>query len=485
MTDTFTNEGRYTISIDQKAPLPVINVKALLSAIAAENLTELIPVYYIFLQRDLHLGSEVAKRRLQILSNPIVIDTEDKKLKAFLEAYLKKIKFGALITHISLAIPYGFSCTDMVWGAMDIEKKSYFLPKEFYAIHPRYMEYEKKVSTDLQPTLLINRSSSEKVDPSEKPQKFLLHMHPVDSGDLIDYGLMHKVIFTALIKHIAINSNLKYFEDLGIPPIIMNFDTDDEKELTKVLNQVLSLRSQSAGVFPQEATVKLLEGKAGKTEFLSFVKQCDSWISRYVLGNTLSGSGGESGGSYALGEIHDERRKDIQSYDLGLIAAPLQMLLEMVAHESFASYAEFELKFDDNDTADEEKLATTYEKIDGMGYDIPEEHMRDIFNIPGLKKRKGVQGAGKEKNGRQELNATTTPLDAIDAFLQSESYRKKGEEFDTRLQQTVDSLLRECNSYEEVLERLTEKYNEVELEKLEEVMTQRIANSTLKGVFDA
>jgi phage gp29-like protein len=469
--------NKLSISTDQKSPLPKIDIKGVLGAIQSEDLNTLIPLYYTFLQRDLHLGAESHKRRMQLLSTPWLLIGEDDTTNKIIEDYLDKIKLDSLILDISLGVNYGFSLTDMVWETIELDSKSYFVPTSFYSIHPRFCEVDKNDN------ILIKQSSTSKIDPTADPDKFLIHKHKTDSGNLIDFGIMHKVIFTVLIKHIVINANLKYFEDLGIPPIIMNVDLEDKEEIKKVLNQVLSLRSNSAGIFPKNAEINLLEGKAGKTEFLEFVSKCDTYISNYILGNTLSGSGGQGGGSFALGSVHDTRRKDILSFDSKLIAETINDLVQKVLKQTGRSGCIF--KFDTLDEGDEDLLSKTYERITKMGYEIPLEHMQDIFNIPGLKLKpqpKQEQNT-KEINAKQSNAKASLPYDEIDKAIDKDAlneYKRIEEE----LSGVLKDLLQNARSYEEAFKHLEESYPDISLDVLEESMFKALANSHMKGAQD-
>jgi phage gp29-like protein len=469
--------SKLSISTDQKSPLPKIDTKGVLGAIQSEDLNALIPLYYTFLQRDLHLGAESHKRRMQLLSTPWLLIGDDKATNKIIEDYFDKVKLDSLILDISLGVNYGFSITDMVWDTMELDSKQYFVPKSFYSIHPRFCEVDKNDN------ILIRQSSTSKIDPVDDTDKFLIHKHKTDSGNLIDFGIMHKVIFTVLIKHIVINANLKYFEDLGIPPIIMNVDIEDKEEIKKVLNQVLSLRSNSAGIFPKDAEINLLEGKAGKTEFLEFVSKCDTYISNYILGNTLSGSGGQGGGSFALGSVHDTRRKDILSFDSKLIAETINELVQIVLKQTGRKGCIF--KFDTLDEGDEDLLSKTYERITKMGYEIPLEHMQDIFNIPGLKQKEAPKQEPntKEKNARQSDLDTSLPGDEIDKAVDEDAINEY-KRIEDELSNVLKDILDNSSSYEDAFTKLEEIYPDVSLATLEESMFKALANSQMKGAQD-
>jgi phage gp29-like protein len=463
---------RFDIKTENKLDLPKISITSALNALRNEDIETLIPLYSVFLDRDAHLISETQKRRIQLLSMPYQIECEDKATKEFLESYLKSIAFDMLLFDVSLAIPYGFSCVDMVYDALEVNKKAYFAPKDFYTIHPRYFRYKDG-------KLYIQRTSSEQIDPLNEPQKFLTHFHPSDSGDIGDFALMRKLLFTCLIKHSVITSNMNYYENLGVPPVIIQYDSSDEKEIKDILKQVQNLRSGSAAVFPKDTVITLLEGKGSKADFLAFIQYCDDNISNVVVGNVLSGNTGENG-SYALGKVHDGRRKDYLSFDSRLIAASINKFLKSVLSLNFSKVSDFTFAFDLGEEVDEQLLSQVYLNLTNAGFDIPVEHIEQTFKIQGITKK--AAGGGFEPNKRRlERNAKLSPkpLTQIDAGIEQLNLNNQN------LAKTLEGILARSSTYEEAYDIMLNEYEGEEFDALEDTLTNAIANAGLLGEANA
>jgi phage gp29-like protein len=465
---------RFEIKSENRLDLPKISILSALNSLRNEELEELLPLYSVFLDRDTHLISEVQKRRIQLLSMPYAIECKDKATKEFLENYLKSIAFDMLIFDISLSVPYGFSCIDMVYAPIEINEKAYFAPSKFYTIHPRYFRVKEN-------KLFIQKSSNEQIDPFNESQKFLTHLHPSDSGDISSFALMRKLLFTCLIKHAVITSNMNYYENLGVPPIIIQYDSSDEKEIIAILKQVQNLRSGSAAVFPKEALITLLEGKGTKADFLSFIQYCDDAMSNLIIGNVLSGNTGDGAGSYALGKVHDDRRKDYLLFDSRLIAATINKFLRDVLSLNFSRITDFKFEFDTGEEINEQLLSQVYLNLTNMGLEIPIEHIEETFKIQGITKKATSTNTFEENRRRRELNniKLSKPLTQIDAGIEQLDINSQN------LAKTLEDILSRSSSYEEAYDIILNEYEGKEFDELEDELTNAIANSNLLGEANA
>ena len=459
------------LEITQQSAIPKINIKTVLTAMANEDIGELIPVYNAFLKRDLHLAAEMMKRRGQLVSLPWSIKSDDKNTKELLEGYLNTIDFGSLIMDISTGIGYGFSCVDMVYSAVD----QVFAPFEFHLIHQRYFEYYVRDRL-----LRFRENSGVKTDPSIAPDKFILHFHKSDGGELVDFGVIGQVIFTALLKHAAITSNMQYFETLGVPPIIVKTDSSTDEELRSMLNQIMSLRSNAIGMFPKDSVVELLEGKASKTDFLDFIRYCDSAISHYIIGSTLSG-GKDQTGSYALGKVHDERRKDIMRLDARLLEKTINQLLSRVLALNTASPKPFKFTFDIGDETDEKLLSEVYKNLSDAGFDIPPEHISKMFSIEGVTRKSAV--APKSQNAK-EFNNTVHPQSVPPFRIEDEAHAIDTRKIERNLKSQLETILAEAGDYDEAMLFLIEAYPDMSFDTLATMIEESVAKSTIIGAVE-
>jgi phage gp29-like protein len=356
----------------------------------------------------------------------------------------------------------------MVYSAVD----GVFAPYEFHLIHQRYFEYERKTRT-----LSFRESSTVKTDPSANSDKFILHYHKSDGGELVDYGIMGQIIFTALLKHATINANMQYFETLGVPPVIVKIDSSSEDELKSILNQVMSLRSNSIGMFPQNAVVDLLEGKASKTEFLDFIRYCDSVMSHYIIGATLAG-GKDQTGSFALGKVHDERRKDIMRLDARLLQKPINDLLKRILALNTPTPKPFTFEFDIGDETDEKLLSEVYKNLSDAGYDIPPEHIGKMFSIDGVE-RKSDTSAPKAQNTKEKNSKSSTPFRIEDQAAAIDTKK-----LEKNIAQQLEAILEDAEDYDTAMSALIEAFPEFDFDTLSTMLEEYSLKSTIVGAAE-
>ena len=266
---------------------------------------------------------------------------------------------------------------------------------------------------------------------------------------------------------------MNYFDSLGVPPLIINHSSSEENELSYMLNQALSLKSNSVGVFPKDTAISTLEGKGTKADFLGFIDYCDKNISHYILGNTLAGDSG-NGGSYALGKVHNSIKEQYKIFDARLFEETFTNFLNMVLSLNFQD-KKINFKFEIESNEDLEKLSIVYKNLTDSGYHIPEEHISKKFNIPGVKKQ--TESNSREFNSR----AKTKKIDKIEAELNKLKLIK----VDKSIKRIVNDNILKADSYEEAYENILKNYKDIDIDSVEEILADQIANSNIQGFLDA
>jgi len=276
---------------------------------------------------------------------------------------------------------------------------------------------------------------------------------------------------------------MQWYDSLGTPPLIINYDSDDKDDLNFLLSQALSLRSNGVGIFPQEASSKLLEGKGSKSDFLSFIQYIDGSISQYILGNTLAG-GDANKGSYGTAKIHAEIKKEYLVFDAKSIGETINEFLNIVLEQNFTNEkVKFSFVIEDNEG--QKELSDIYKNIEEMGWVIPTEHIEKKFGIAGLVRRKDKTTKPQEPSEPNKLehnkSSKKKPIDHIDKEL----LKLNTKELEDELLDSALKLVDKADSYEEAFEMMLEKFEDVELTELEDVFSTVIANSVIQGDFDA
>ncbi|EDP8221414.1 DUF935 family protein, partial [Campylobacter coli] len=304
-----------------------------------------------------------------------------------------------------------------------------------------------------------------------------LHLHPSDSGSFIEQSLFYNVVSIAVLKQLAMSKNISYLDNLSVPPIIAKTtNANSDKEIEELLMQLSNLRSASVGIFNKDDMVELLNSGLSTSTFTDFLRYCDEAISKLISGQVLAGNAVQNG-TQALGNVHEEVRLNVGEMDTLFLSKSIQKLLEQILKLNFAKPAEFEFVFDTNKEVDEQYLAGVYSTISSMGYEIPAEFLAKTFRIEGLKKKEvstenyAFNSLMLEKNNRLSKDKIELNSSAEDE-ISDEIYEK------------IKAFWEECQSYEELEERIFKEYPNISFEKLKESLDKKIALASMQALLD-
>ena len=308
---------------------------------------------------------------------------------------------------------------------------------------------------------------------------------------------MYKIVCIAALKMLVINQNMNYFENLAVPPILLNmqnYNPANDEEVNNAIDMLLSLRSNSVGVFGKDDVVSLLTGNTDKDSFLNFIRYCDESISKVITGEVLSSNAVQKG-TQALGVVHAEQRKVTTEFDALILAGGVKVVLKNILALNFSDLAEFDFKFDTNTETEEEKQISVFKGLYDIGVEVPIEHLEKTFKIDGLTRRdmsENPQISNKplsshsersEESQNQIQKSKTEPkfADDIDKSIFKKSF--KGELKD--IEKFLNSILKDCDTYEEAYKRICENSGEFEFEALEEALANAFTNAVIKGKINA
>lgn len=435
-------------------------------AIVDGDINNLSTIYSFFMRFDTQILSEISKRKNKVIGFPLIIKSDNKNVEEFLQNLVKKTSFLKMVLDMTSAIGYGFS----VFEKGFINVNGLLEPNYKFKSHRYFHE-----NSDI----LYATSMGTKIEINDK-FGFWIYYHPVNSGEFFERSLLYHVVSIAVLKFIVIDKNMIYFDNLSVPPIIARTDgASDEESIKDIVDQILSLRSAGVGVFSKEDVIELLNANASKADFLEFIRYCDECISKATTGQVLAGNN-VTNGTQALGAIHNEIRNDIAQYDAKLLESGIYELLKESVNINFGE-VEFDITIDTNTEKEEATQILVHEKISAMGYDIPSKFLEEIYKIPGLKKKDVLSF---EPNFKMKNSFDNKPLDKFDNFLESNNFKEPLKGIENSIKEHLNTWLNECETYEEAFNKLYKIYDNVPLDKLEEVMINAIANANVIGLDD-
>ena len=291
------------------------------------------------------------------------------------------------------AVPKGFSAVEIAWETSAggwRPTRLVWRPQRWFTL------------ADDGETLLLRGDSPGKTAPLE-PLNWVVHRVKARSGFCARTGLLRSCVRAFVVRHFAWKDWMAFAEVYGMPPRLgwlregVPWDSEEAKELFEA---VRALGMDAAAVVREGNRIEVLDSsKAGDgAVFDSLIERAGRELTLAVLGQTLT-SGGEAGGSYALGEVHNQVRWDLIEADAHALARTLtaQLLRPLVRLNLGEGHPVPRWHFNTERPADLGKLAETVRTLSEAGLPIPSDWAYEKFGIPKPAAGEPVFSAGKER----------------------------------------------------------------------------------------
>ena len=478
LTEKILIKGTGTSKATMFDDISVSHIKAILRN---GDFSQTMKLYRTMLKRDWQISGDLQERKLKVLSSSYLVT--GKQHVEFIQDYLDQIKLTSLLSDINSGIDYGFSIIDLVWENSLINNNTAFVPTKFNFIK------QIMIQKDTKKGLFIQDDKNQKHFLEEQSLKILFHTHKMDSGDMLDYSTLSKLIWIFTIKSFITAQYMNFAELMGVPPIIVNSEAKDKDTIMDMFDQVLELRSGSAGVFGKEDKVSLIEGKGSGEMFMKFLKYADNAIAHIILGGTVSSSDSNSG-SYARDKTHNDVKKAFHKADMQLISETINDLIKRILDLNFndvKEYPKFTLILDED--IELETTANAYKTLQDMGIDISKDQIQQLFKLKrkvsqqdlatplakqSSKTNNTVQRNFREFNSKKPLDHIDVQINSLDTVAIEEQTLNE-----------IQNIIEDADSYQEALTLLMEQYDEMDSNELESLVSNYIYNASLHGDIDA
>jgi len=218
------------------------------------------------------------------------------------------------------------------------------------------------------------------------PLNFVVHRHQAKAGMLGDSALLRHVSRPYVIKNYAVKDVLALGEIFGVPLRVGYYTdamTNDQRdELWRALYRI---GTDACALVPDGSRIEFPQIAAANVGniYERTIEMADKWITLAILGQLLT-SGGESGGSYALGQVHERVRFDLIDDDAG-------RLEETVRQQILAPLVQLNLGPDApvpkaviprQPPKDIKAMGEAFAGLAGLGVRIPASWAHDQLGIP-------------------------------------------------------------------------------------------------------
>ena len=458
-------------------------------------------------EQDSAIGANIQTRKRAILTLDWRIaeprnatPTEEKLQTEIDELFYQYPNLENLLMDMMDAVGHGFSTLEIEWK---LENGKY-IPHNFI---PRPQSWFKLDKND---NLLLKTPTNPMGEPLRQ-FGWVVHSHKSRSVQLARMGLFRTLAWLYMFKHYSVRDFAEFLELYGMPIRIGKYGAGATNEEKRTLLRALAQIGHNAA-----------NTTATNNPFLQMTDWCEKSIARLILGQTLtSGADGKSS-TNALGNVHNEVRRDLLVSDAKQVAQTITQqiilpYLQINVDPNIALHRVPYFEFDTKKYDDLSTFADAIPKLVGIGVQIPEKWTRDKLGIPeaqdGEVVLKAVQSdfnpdlktPGKStalsahvvgcqcagclgKGARVALSAANKGETEQDLLDNSLNEALNVIDFNRQLDPVVRQLavaLTACNSYEEASDKLAEIYPDLNNTEHQRYLTQAVFLSELLGVNNA
>lgn len=272
-------------------------------------------------ERDLNYLAQLGTRKRAITQLQItVVAASDEKADVenadLVREFLERGDLEDVLFDILDAIGKGYSVCEMIW---ETPARDEWAPREIVWRDPRWFAFDR-----IDGTTLKLREGAELRDLTR--YKYIVHKHRAKSGLPIRGGLARAAAWAYLFKNFTLKDWVSFSEVFGQPYRVGKYHPSaTETDKQKLLQAVASIGTDAAAIIPEGMMIEFIEAaRAGSIDLYDRLTSfLDNQVTKAVLGQTLTSDVSSRGGSRALGEVHNEVRRDIMRADSKQLAATL------------------------------------------------------------------------------------------------------------------------------------------------------------------
>ena len=452
-------------------------------------------------EKDSHLQSELGKRRRSLQSVPWTIQPprnatpEEKRDAAMITELLEDFTwFDDCLFDASDAILKGFSAQEFT-GWEQVE--GLMLPKGLEWRDPAWFQ----THPDDRNALRLRDGSYEGA--ALNGFGWIVHRAKSKSGYLARNGLIRTLVWPFLFKNYSVRDLAEFLEIYGLPVRLGKYpEGATDKEKATLLQAVLSIGHNAGGIIPRGMEIDFENAANGQADpFVVMMDWCERSMSKAILGGTLTSQADGKSSTNALGNVHNEVRKEVRDSDLKQLAASLTRdLIYPLYALNGTSYQNQRriprLVFDVTEPEDMRDLAYPLRSLVSMGMPVPVKWVRDKLQIPEPQGGEAVlqmvteQVPGAQGEAALKAKAAHWAVLAAERQVQDKAdlltgrLSAAGEDAITGWAAEVEQLLGEVKSLEEFRDRLLERYRDLPTEELATLMQRAFVAAELAGMAD-
>ncbi|MGA0610556.1 DUF935 domain-containing protein [Caldimonas sp. KR1-144] len=276
-------------------------------------------------EKDGHIAAEMGKRRRALLLDwdlvdPVNASAAEKKRTKQIEELVRQIPdFEDMLFDLTDSIGKGFVNLEIEWrreGRAWLPAKITHRPQTWFMTH-RGQQQEIRLRS--------NTSVDGVMGEPLRPFGWITHVHKAKSGYIERTALFRQLVWPYLFKNYSLGDLAEFLEVYGIPVRLGKYPRSaSEAEKATLLRALAGIGHKASGIVPEGMMIEFQKAAEGDpASFELMINVCERTESKVILGGTLtSGADGKSS-TNALGNVHNEVRKDLRDADVRQINSTL------------------------------------------------------------------------------------------------------------------------------------------------------------------
>ncbi|MEN6625220.1 MAG: DUF935 family protein [Candidatus Sumerlaeia bacterium] len=264
--------------------------------------------------KDAHLASLLQTRKLGVLARPRRVDaalgdSRAQEIAAWVDRALQAIPgWNGVLLHLLDALGKGMAVAEIMWG---FDREGRLIPRE---VKPRAAErFSRGAAGEWR--LDETPAGAGRVLP---PRKFIVALFGASDERPYGKGLCEKLYWYWFFKKHNVKFWLHFNERFGAPTVVARHRSGlNDRERDRLLEVIDAIQTDAGVTIPEGITLELLETQrsGGGDTYRALAQWCNDEMARAILGQTLTSSEGARSGSLALGQVHEEVRRDYMRAD--------------------------------------------------------------------------------------------------------------------------------------------------------------------------
>jgi phage gp29-like protein len=451
---------------------------------------------YEELESDAHVRTVIAKRKRAVIAREWVVNEADesdeaKRAAKLVRSHISKISFDKVTSGFLDAVIKGFAVGEVMWCVDD----------EDGSIRPYEIRLRKQQrfafveGTDgLELRLLTLAEPFKGIALPDK--KFIRFTHDSRYENPYGFALGNSLFWPVFFKRKGITFWLVFCDKYGSPTSVGRYPASASQEERRTLKEALEAMANDSGIIlPEGMDVTLLEAaRSGIDTYETLVRYMDEQISEVVLGETGTTNQSGQGGNNARDKIGNEIRLETAKADADALCEVLnETLVKWIIDLNMpgAPYPQVWRNFEQPE--DLSLKADRDVKLGQSGVKFTKQYFMREYNLQEgdfeLSENAGyggypfmqgmnfaakdeVKSEGKEKTLEQQPDDLNLIPDNLEAQM------------DGVLLPIID-LINQGVSYEEIMSRLENVYEELDVGALQNMLQRAIFVSSVWGRLNA